>query len=304
MQSLGRAPLRRDPNRRDPNRRDPAPSRWAYRMQRLWLTPVFRVLFRVGLPAFVLALAVGIFLSDAGRRDGFAAMFDDLKVGFQQRPEFRVTFISVEGAAPELADAVRARLGIKLPVSSFDLDLDAAREQAEALDAVAAAELRVRSGGILQVLVTERVPVLVWRTATGLTMIDATGNRVADLAARGDRPDLPLIVGEGADLAAPEALAVLEAAAPLMPRLRGLVRMGARRWDIVLDRDQRIELPEENPVAAMERLLAIDQAEDILARDIVAVDLRNEQRPVLRLAPSALEALRGGDPTKAVESKL
>ena len=32
MQSLGRAV---------PLRRDPAPSRWAYRMQRLWLTPLF-----------------------------------------------------------------------------------------------------------------------------------------------------------------------------------------------------------------------------------------------------------------------
>ena len=34
MQSLGRAPLRPLPVRRDP-----APTRWQYRMQRLWLTP-------------------------------------------------------------------------------------------------------------------------------------------------------------------------------------------------------------------------------------------------------------------------
>lgn len=300
MQPVGRAP---------PQRRDPAPSRWAYRMQRLWLTPVFRVLFRVGLPAFVLAMSAGVYLSDQARRDGFAAVFDDLKVKFEQRPEFRVTFLSVEGASPELADAVRAKLAIRLPASSFDLDLDAARVQAEGLDAVAKADLRVRSGGILQVMVTERAPVLIWRSATGLTMIDATGHRVAGLAERGDRPDLPLVAGEGADLTAPEALAILEAAAPLTPRLRGLVRMGDRRWDIVLDRDQRIELPEENPVTAVERLLALDQAEDILARDILTVDLRNDHRPVLRLAPAALDALRGIDPTnpsptQTSESKL
>ena len=300
MQSLGRA----TPPRRDLARRDPAPSRWSYRMQRLWLTPLFRVLFRVGLPACVLAMSAGIYLSDPDRRGGFASVFDDLKVKFEGRPEFRVTFLSVEGASPELADAVRAKLAIRLPVSSFDLDLDAARTSAEELDAVAKAELRVRSGGILQVTVTEREPVLIWRAATGLTMIDATGHRVAGLAERGDRPDLPLVAGEGADLAAAEALAILEAAAPLTPRLRGLVRMGDRRWDIVLDRDQRIALPEENPVAAVERLLALDQAEDILARDILTVDLRNEQRPVLRLAPAALNALRGVDPTEAVESTL
>ena len=300
MQSVGRA----TPPRRDLARRDPAPSRWSYRMQRLWLTPLFRVLFRVGLPAFVLAMSAGIYLSEEGRRDGFASVFDEIKVKFEQRPEFLVSFLSVEGASAELADAVRAKLAIRLPASSFDLDLDAARTKAEELDAVAGADLRLRTGGILQVTVTEREPALIWRSATGLTMIDATGHRVAGLALRGDRPDLPLVAGEGADLAAPEALAILEAAAPLSPRLRGLVRIGDRRWDLVLNRDQRIELPEADPVAAVERLLALDQAEDILARDILTVDLRNEHRPVLRLAPAALNALRGVDPTKAVESNL
>ncbi len=273
-------------------RKDPAPSRWAYRMQRLWLTPLFRVTFRVGLPAFVLAMSVGVYLSDQGRREAFAASFDGLKTKFEDRPEFRVSLISIEGASPELADAVRARLAVKLPQSSFDLDLDAAQTRVEALDAVASAELRVRSGGVLQVVITEREPVLVWRVDAGLTMLDATGHRVAGLAERMDRPDLPLIAGEGADAETAEALLILEAASPLAPRLRGLVRIGQRRWDIVLDRDQRILLPMKSPVSALERLLALDQAEDLLARDILSIDLRNEQRPVLRLAPFALSEMR------------
>ena len=55
-------------------RREIAPSRWAYRMQRLWLTPVFRVLFRVGLPSVVLMAVVGIYVSDQGRRDAVTQM--------------------------------------------------------------------------------------------------------------------------------------------------------------------------------------------------------------------------------------
>ena len=38
------------PQTQAPRRHDPAPSYWDYKMQRLWLTPLFRVLFRVGLP--------------------------------------------------------------------------------------------------------------------------------------------------------------------------------------------------------------------------------------------------------------
>ena len=40
---------------------------------------------------------------------------------------------------------------------------------------------------------------------------------------------------DGADLAAGEALEIFAAAQSILPRVRGLVRMGERRWDIVLE---------------------------------------------------------------------
>jgi len=288
MQPLGRAPHAR----RDLGRRDPAPSRWAYRMQRLWLTPLFRVLFRVGLPLAAIVLVAGAYLADEARRATLANAVTDLRERYQERPEFLVTLVSIEGASPELAKAVRARMAVRLPQSSFDLDLAHARKRAEGLDAVESAEMRVRSHGVLQVVIVERKPAVIWRTDDGLTMLDAGGHRVAGLAARADRPDLPLIAGQGADGATGQALELVAAAGPIAPRLRGLVRMGERRWDIVLDRDQRLMLPAQDPVAAMERLLALDRAEDLLARDIIAVDLRVPQRPVLRLAPFARSELR------------
>lgn len=273
-------------------RRDPAPSRLAYRWHRLWLTPGFRVLVRVGLPVALVSLSAGLYLSDAGRRDALVATYDDLRHQFQNRPEFLVNLISVEGASQVLAEAVRVSLALKLPVSSFALDLQAIRARVESFDAVARAEIRIQPGGVLQVLVTERLPALVWRAPDGVYLIDAEGYRVAGISARSLRGDLPLIAGEGADRAASEALSLVRAAGPLVPRLRGLVRMGERRWDLVLDRGQRIMLPEQNAVRALERLIARDQAETILARDITAVDLRSDRRPTLRLSAHAAGALR------------
>lgn len=287
-----------------PARRDPAPSKWAYRRQRLMLTPYVRMFLRTGLPTVILVGAVVVWFSQEGNRQALVAQLTELRAEFEARPEFRVSLARVEGASPELAEAVRAKLQLPLPMSSFDIDLDAARGRIEALDAVARADLRVRSGGVLQVVITERMPVAIWRTETGLTLLDGTGHRVAGLVARSDRPDLPLIAGEGADLAAPEALALFEAAGPLTPRIRGLVRMGNRRWDVVLDRDQRVMLPEANPVQAMERLLALDHAQDIMNRDILTVDLRSDHRPTLRLTPNALADLRRAQGIETVENEL
>ena len=85
------------------------------------------------------------------------------------------------------------------------------------------------------------------------------------------------------------SLALIRAAAPLTDRMRGLVRMGERRWDVVLDRGQRIMLPETGAVRALERALAMDAAVDMLGREIAAVDLRLPRRPTLRLAGEAVE---------------
>lgn len=273
-------------------RRDPAPSRTAYRMQRLWLTPFVRTALRVGLPVLVLSLGVGLYLADAGRRDALTSIYTDMREKVKNRPEFQVTLLSVEGASPELSDAVRTALALPLPQSSLDLDLEAARMKVAQLHAVGTVDVRVQSGGILQVVITEREPAFVWRDAAGVWLVDETGKRVAEVEARYDRADLPLIAGEGADKAVAEARQILDSAGPLLPRLRGLVRMGNRRWDIVLDRDQRILLPTDQPVLALERLIALDHAQEVLARDISAVDLRLQARPSLRLAPYSLAEMR------------
>jgi cell division protein FtsQ len=298
MQSLT---ARRPP--RSP-RRDPAPSKWAYRAQRWMLTPYVRTFLRTGLPTLVLVGAAASWLSHEPNRAALVAQLAHLREEFEARPEFRVSLARVEGATPDLAEAVRAKLGLALPMSSFDIDLDAVRQRIEALDAVQRADLRVRSGGVLQVVITERVPVAVWRTDAGLTLVDEGGHRVAGLLSRADRPDLPLIAGEGADRAMPEALALYDAAGPLTPRIRGLVRVGERRWDVVLDRDQRVLLPEENPVQALERLLALDHVQDIMNRDILTVDLRSDHRPTLRLTPNALAESRRAQGIDTVENEL
>ncbi|MCE5974603.1 cell division protein FtsQ/DivIB [Sinirhodobacter sp. WL0062] len=273
-------------------RRDPAPSRLAYRLERLWLTPFVRAFTRIGVPVFAVTLGLGIWLGDEGRRAELMQDYQDIKTAVQNRPEFMVSLMKIEGASPEVDTAIRAMLPVQLPASSFAIDLDNYRDTIAKLDAVRDVSIVVRSGGLLEVRVTEREPAILWRTVTGIEMLDETGHRVATLLDRAARSDLPLIAGEGADAAVPEALEILESAQPILPRTRGLVRMGERRWDLVLDHDQRILLPETEPARAVERLLALDAAEDLLARDFTQLDLRNRERPTLRLSATAMDTFK------------
>jgi cell division protein FtsQ len=222
----------------------------------------------------------------------------------KNRPEFLVKLLAIDGASPDVAEAVRTTLALPLPQSSLDLDLEAARARVAQLSAVGDVTMRIQSGGTLHVAIKERDPAFVWRDAAGIWLVDATGTRIAEIGDRNDRSDLPLIAGKGATDALAEARQIITSAGPLLPRLRGLVRMGERRWDVVLDRNQRIMLPVKQPVQALDRLIALNQAQDLLGRDVLAVDLRLQSRPSLRLAPYSLAELRRARGISPVENDL
>ena len=272
-------------------RSDPAPSKLKYRLHRMMLTPLYRLMLRVGIP-FVVAFGAGlVWFGDQDRRDSFVATLADIRDTVEQRPEFMVKLMAIDGASEGVSDDIRAVIPVEFPISSFDMDLDEMRETIVALDAVKSARLKVRQGGVLQIDVTERVPVALWRRDEGLFLIDREGVATDVALSRSDYPDLPVIAGEAADAAVVEALDLVAALGPLTTRFRGLVRMGERRWDVVLDRGQKVQLPPTGGVAALERAIAMDQAVDLMARELTTVDLRLPDRPTLRMSEYAVQEL-------------
>lgn len=274
------------------DRPDPAPSRWAYRMQRMLLTPGYRLMLRVVLPAAICFGAGYVYLSDEVRRDTVLATLRGWKQDFETMPQFMVQAMEVTSASPGTEEDIREVAELDLPRSSFQIDLAGLKTLIEGLPSVAEASLQLRDGGVLRVALTERVPVAIWRGPSGFDLVDAAGEVTGAVQHRADRPDLPLLAGAGEPVQVTQALALVEAAQPVAGRLRGLERIGARRWDVVLDRGQRIMLPEARPVQALERVLALDEAQELLSRDVLAVDMRLADRPTLRLTDGAIKDWR------------
>lgn len=273
-------------------RRDPAPTRLGYRYQRLMLTPGFRSTVRIGVPIILILTIAGSWYSKPENRAAFAASIEETKQSFQQRPQFMVRTLNLTGGDLTAMTQVADLLPSEFPVSSFDLDLEKIRAGIEALDPIKTASVRVGQAGTLEVRLNPRVPVALWRDGATLRLIDADGVQSGEISARAERLDLPLIAGDGAEDHIDEALDLFAAAGPLIERVRGLVRMGERRWDMVLDRDQRILLPSNSAVAALDRVIALNDAQDMLSRDVAVVDMRNADRPTLRMNEEAADALR------------
>ncbi len=270
---------------------DPAPSRLKYRLERMWMTPVYRSLIRTGLPVTVVVLLVGNYLQKPEVQTRLASSVTQARSMIESRPEFALKLMRIQGASPVVAEQIREAVPLVFPLSSLRVDLNVLKERIEQVDAVKTAALFMRAG-ILDVQIGERIPKLVWRVNGNLQLVDDQGIRAGMIANRAVRTDLPLIVGEGAADYAAEALQLVQALGPLAARFRGLQRIGERRWDVVLDRQQKIQLPTDNPVAALERVIALQNARDLLERDVLVVDMRDGHRPIIRLTASAMTELR------------
>ncbi len=271
---------------------DPAPSRVKYKLHRLWLTPVYRALIRTGLPILLIFVVLMAWLRDPAVQQKIAIYFENAQNAMEERPEFMVQQMRIQGASEPVDKLVREAMNVALPVSSFRLDLEALKTTVEKIDEIETVSILVGAKGILQVGIVERVPALLWRNDEGLTLLDAQGVASGRLGSRQDRADLPLVAGLGVGQSIPEALRIFQKLGPISGRVRGLMRKGERRWNVVLDRGQVLMLPEEQPIAALGRILALHRAQDILNRDVLVVDIRDGRKPILRLSAPALDGFK------------
>jgi cell division protein FtsQ len=269
----------------------PASSPLRYRLSRLWRRRSVRRALTVQAPALAFAGVAALLASDPAVHAMVAERAGAVRAALTARPEFAIRRIVVDDAGPMVEAEIRAVLGDALGASSIDLDVGALRRRIESLGWVESARVALDAREELRVAVTERVAAAVWRRDGEPHLIDAHGAEIAPAFSRADHPELPLVAGKGAAEAVAEALALHRAAGPLALRIRGFVRVGERRWDVVLAEGKTLMLPEADPLAALEAALAMQAREAVFERDAAALDLRLPDRPTLRLTPRGVETL-------------
>lgn len=302
-----RAPRRRPEGgaaQRPETRRGPGPSKLSYRLARAWAKPWVRNALLVYLPLAALALAGWRVAAHDEWRGVLEAEAQELVDSFVSRPEFAVKGVAVIGGGPELKATVHRVLGVRPGTSSLRLDIEALRRRVENLGAVERAAVRFDSEGTLRIAVTERIPAALYRRIDGvLVLVDRTGVEIGPAGARAGHPDLPLVLGEGAPAHVGEVLRLLASAPELRPRLRAAVRVGERRWDLALDRDMVLRLPEKDSIGALARIMALHYAEELLDRDLAIIDMRVPDRPALRMTPEAAETYQIRKTVSAIGGK-
>ena len=266
-------------------KRDPAPSRLRYKFSRWMLSPLIKKAVVYGFPLVVFAVSILIYFQDQKNREHLEELAFDLYRKVIERPEFMLSALSIEGASDNLNAEIREVLGLHFPVSSFDLDIADLRKRVLTLPPVEIAEARIKGGGILHIKVNEKTPALLLKEKIGFTVLSKQGEFIRSVSSREHFSGLPVIIGKGAENAAHQANAIFKAIHGKLDQVRGLVFVGQRRWNLIMASGQVVMLPEKNPEHAIQKIIILDEAEQILSRNISVFDLRLPSRITLRIPP-------------------
>ena len=165
------------------------------------------------------------------------------------------------------------------------VDLDGTRAELMKLGWISDARVSRRLPDTLVVDIVERVPTAIWQYQHRLALIDKDGVVIGPVDDR-VMPDLPVVVGPGANRRATHLAALMSTAPSLKPLVTAASWQGDRRWDIIFQSGEKLMLPEGEQEAA--KALAFFALEDrragLLGKGLVSIDMRDPTRVVARMS--------------------
>jgi cell division protein FtsQ len=132
--------------------------------------------------------------------------------------------------------------------------------------------------------IVERTPTALWQDDDRLTLIDAEGV-VLDRVQVSQMPDLPLLIGRGANAQTIPLERLLDKAPALKAQLVSATWVGQRRWDLSFQSGETVALPEGEALAseALVKFAKMDKSAGLLGRGILRFDLRIPGKMTVRL---------------------
>jgi len=164
------------------------------------------------------------------------------------------------------------------------VDTSAIRQRLLQFGWVKDARILRRLPDTLVIDIVERKPAALWQSQGELALIDSDGV-VLDRVPVDRMPDLPLLIGPGANAQARELASLMADVPTLKPQLASATWVGGRRWDLNFQSGETVALPEgdESARTALVKFARADKQSALLGRGMVRFDLRVPGKMIVRL---------------------
>ena len=166
------------------------------------------------------------------------------------------------------------------------VDLALVRERLLKYPWVKDARVSRRLPNTLRIFIIEREPAAIWQSHGQLMLVDPTGVPLEPVSTDA-MPDLPLLIGEGANAQEPARKKLLDEAPAIEPLVKAATWIGNRRWDLTFTSGEKLQLPEgeEEAVKSLRKFAELDAAQGLLRKGTIRFDMRVPGNMVMQRPP-------------------
>lgn len=239
--------------------------------------------------ALLLLASVSYGVVRGGHGPGLAANVQNLCDAAANTAGFRISEVALAGERELGRQKILDLAGIT--ESSSLVFLDAAQTRARLISNPWIAEATVLKlyPGRLRIEIKERKPFALWQKDGRVSLIAEDGTVLESFVPQRFAA-LPMVVGTGAERAAPALMALVAHYPSVAKLVDSSVLVAERRWTLHLKGGVEVLLPARAPEQALQTLVDLDRTKQLLSRDIVAIDLRLSDRVTVRQSDAAAAA--------------
>ena len=190
--------------------------------------------------------------------------------------------VIVEGRSKTKKSALLQALQVSEGDNILAINITEMKDRVNKLPWVKSARIERHFPNKISLTLFERTPMARWQTNRILKLIDVHGDviPIVDLTRFSN---LPIIIGKNAPKIAGQILNTLSNEPHLFRRVKSLTLVSDRRWDVQLDNQINVHLPEKNPGKAWAHLATVEQGHNIFGDQVQGIDMRLENQLIIKI---------------------
>lgn len=198
---------------------------------------------------------------------------------------FKLENVLIEGQKNTSAEEIISTLNADTGTPIFAIDLKNVKKQLERNPWIKEAVVERRMPSTIYITLLEREAIAIWQINQKLYLIDEEGSKITTKNI--DKfENLPHVVGIDANLYAKKLIDDISKFPRLYNKMISAVRYGERRWNLNLQQNITVKMPETDFENALNYLLDLDKEDNLFNQNYKIIDLRDQTKYYIEKFPS------------------
>ena len=261
---------------------DPAPSRLAYKINRLLYRFWFKSLLMIVFLASSALLAKKVLYKNIDLNAEIRFLSEESSSLYKGLTELSISKILVKGAREPLKKEIIILVQNAATKGFSALKAQALREKIQDINKVEKAFVKLSTDGLVFVEVIQRKEAVVYFNNNLYEVLDSNGIILSLKQDYLGLSSFPLLVGKDGQKNINELLSLVNEIGSYQSEVLYYEWVGERRWDVHMKNGLVFKLPENNLSEGLVVMRMFLNETDKLLKPIVSVDLRNIDKPIIK----------------------